>query len=941
MSTDLPVQPARIARAWLALAAAWAACAHAPGGLGPGEEAAFDDLRRLTFGGNNADPAWSSNGNALAFQGPAPEGGCRQLFRVEVLPRAGVPAPIAAGGRAEALDTAEVRFLPGGDLVFASTRAGLAGCDDHGQPPRAAGHDAAWALSPASEIFRAKPDGSAVVRLTDNASYDGEAAVCARDGSIVFTSTRDGDPELYRMDGAGNKVRRLTNNVGYDGDAAFNADCSRLVWRASRPRPGREQDDYRASLTRGQVSAAQFEIWAADGDGGDPHQLTDLDATSFAPGFHPTEDVIVFTSNAADPQRTDFDLWAMHGNGTGLARLTHTAGFDGQSHFSPDGRWLAFSSQRSTGVAADGDRDLFIARWKRLPALSDADLRPGDRIQRDISWLAHKDRAGRGVGSEGLAAAGAYLERRLRDLGAAPAGDGDGFRQAFPIVTAVSVKPGSGITLAGLSLGADQFLPLGFSASSSGAATSAPVVLAGYGIVSPEHQIDDYAGLDVRGKVVLVRRFAPEDDRTRDAGLRRELGDLRRKAQLARERGALALLVVDWPLPPAAAAPDWQPDSEATLAQPGSTGGDDAGIPVVMIKRTAVAPVMSSLLARKLIVAQLNVDLEPTTEIAFNVVGRFAAAQQPAAGTIVIGAHYDHLGLGGRYSLAPGRHEPHLGADDNASGTATALEVARQLAAHRTDLKHDVVVALFSGEESGLLGSAFFAHNRHDVIARAVAMLNLDMVGRLRDGHLDVYGSETALEWPSLLRAACGDLHLNCVPAGDGQGPSDQASFYSAGVPVLHFFTGTHGDYHKPSDSPDRIFPTGAARVAELTTRVIHALDAGITLSYQKGSRPPPTAGDLRIVHASLGTIPDYAGPPAGQTGVLLSGVRAGSGADRAGMRRGDILIRLGERDVRSVEDLLVALQAARPGDTTLARIVRAGKQLDVEATFQESRRGP
>jgi Tol biopolymer transport system component len=925
-----------IARATLIVVST--SCAHGPALLAPDERPTLDDLRQLTFRGASDAPDWSPDGQTLVFRARAAEPGaqsdhpkgCGELYRMTLAPGAGLPSPLAPVPR----ETATVRFFPDGELLHSASP--LAGpCAD-----RTASAPALWRLDGAADLFRGKP-GAAPIKLTDSPGYDGEAAICARDGSIVFTSVRDGDPELYRIDRDGKNLRRLTRSVGYDGGASFNRDCSRLVWRASRPRPGPEQSEYRALLGKGLVSAARLEIWTASDDGADPHQLTDLDATSFAPVFHPNEDVIVFASNVGEAGDRELDLWAMHGNGTGLRRITHTPGYDGDPRFSPDGRWLSFSSQRALHPRQDDshfDSHLFIARWKGLPALPESAWRAADRIQNDVAWLADKQREGRGVGTEGLREAGHYLERRLRMLGAVPAGDADGFRQAFTIVTGTSTKPGTSLSLGGQELGQDQFLPMAFSADGE---VAAPLVLAGYGIVSPPHHIDDYAGLDLRGKIAVVRRFAPEDDRTRDSIVRRQLGDLRVKARAARERGALALLVVDWPLPPAAAAPDWQPEPEAPLGQTGIVEGDDVGIPVAQVKRAALTGVMPQLIARKPIPARLSIGLVRTIEPAFNVIGRIAAAQQPAAGTIVIGAHYDHLGLGGRFSRAPGRHEPHLGADDNASGTAAALEVARQLAAGRAELKYDVIIALFSGEESGLLGSAFFTRSRPDVVGRTVAMLNLDMVGRMRDDHLDVFGGETALEWPSLLHAACGDLHVTCVQSGDGQGPSDQASFYAAGLPVLHFFTGTHDDYHKPSDTADRIFPTGAATVAELTARVVRALNAGISLSYQKGNSPPPNAGDARALHASLGTIPAESGPPAGRVGVLLSGVRTGSGAEKAGMRRGDILIRLGERELRSVDDLMLALQTAKPGEITRARLVRDGQELEVEATLQESRRGP
>jgi Peptidase family M28/PDZ domain len=357
---------------------------------------------------------------------------------------------------------------------------------------------------------------------------------------------------------------------------------------------------------------------------------------------------------------------------------------------------------------------------------------------------------------------------------------------------------------------------------------------------------------------------------------------------------------------------------------------------VLMVKRVVVADLLPRLMARQAVAAALDVGLQYTQTQAFNVVGRIRAGKQPSDGTLVIGAHYDHLGLGGRFSLAPDKKEPHVGADDNASGTATVLEVARALVARRKDLRQDVIVALFSAEESGLLGSAHYTKARADELKRVKAMINLDMVGRLRGQRLDVLGSDSATEWSTLVRAACGDLRLQCNLAGDGQGPSDQASFYAAGIPVLHFFTGAHGDYHKPTDVADRLNAAGAASIADLSERVMAALDVGrVQLTYQKGKSAPP-GGDARSFGASLGTIPDYGGPPGGKPGVLLAGVRPGGGADKAGIRRGDVIVRIGSHDIRSVEDLMFALQAFKPGETTAITVVREQKPVRLEATFQD-----
>ncbi len=894
----------------------------------PDEGPFLEELQQLTFGGENAEAYWSFDGTQVSFQSRQVNEGCDRIYRMTVLPKPGAPAAVSSGQGA----TTCAHFLPGGDVVYASTHLGDATCPP--RPDMSQGY--VWALYDTYDIFKSAPDGSGVTRLTSEKGYDAEATVCAKDGSIIFTSTRDNDIELYRMNSDGSNVRRLTNAPGYDGGAFFNKDCSRIVWRASRPSPGKELEDFQGLLAKGLVRPSKLEIWVANGDGTEAMQVTDLDAASFAPFFHPTEDVIIFSSNVGDPRGREFDLWAMRSDGSGLRRVTHSPGFDGFPHFSPDGKWLLFSSNRATPAGAR-DTNVFLARWKGMPALDEVAERPTDRIRRDIHWLADPAREGRGIGTKGLEQAGSYLEARLRELGLEPAGDQGSFQQKFPVVTGIEVEPTSTVAVGPASLDKADFAPLGFSAEGK---ASGPLVLAGYGIVAPEQRIDDYARLDVKGKIVVVRRFAPENDQTKDATVSRRLGDLRRKAWLARERGAVGMIVVDWPLPPAAAPPDWKPGGEAPLLRPTPTGPGDSGIPVVMVKRATLEAVMPQLLARKTPSASLEVALRMEESVAFNVVGRLPAGRTPAKGTVVIGAHYDHLGLGGRFSLAPDRHEPHLGADDNASGTAAVLEVARAFAARKANLSHDLVFAFFTGEESGLLGSAHYTRAQADGLKRAVAMINLDMVGRLRENRLDVLGSDSATEWESIVRAACGDLRLLCNPTGGGQGPSDQASFYTVGLPVLHFFTGGHPDYHKPTDRAERINAAGAAKVALLTDRIVAAVDAGVHLTYQKGKGgAPPGPGDARSFNASLGTVPDYGGPPGGRPGVLIGGVRPGGAAEKAGMRRGDVLVRLGAHEIRSVEDMVYALQAFKPGETATAVVVREGRDQKLEVVFQESRR--
>jgi hypothetical protein len=262
--------------------------------------------------------------------------------------------------------------------------------------------------------------------------------------------------------------------------------------------------------------------------------------------------------------------------------------------------------------------------------------------------------------------------------------------------------------------------------------------------------------------------------------------------------------------------------------------------------------------------------------------------------------------------------------------------VARTLSASPEPLSRDVVFVAFSGEEAGVLGSSALVAAKPPWLEGAWAMLNLDMVGRLRMNELAVLGAESAPEWKALVETACQVARMSCSASGDGYGPSDHISFYSAGVPVLHFFTGAHGDYHKPSDVPGKVNVIGAAKVSEVVTSLVRA-SKDTTLTYTKF--PAPVRGDARSFNASLGTVPNYGGGLPGVKGVLLDDVRPGGGAEKAGMRRGDVIVKLGRYDVGSVEDLMFVLTQAKPGETVKGVIVRDGQRVELEVTFQEGKR--
>ncbi len=580
-------------------------------------------------------------------------------------------------------------------------------------------------------------------------------------------------------------------------------------------------------------------------------------------------------------------------DGTGLEQITTAAGFDGFPLLSPDGQTLVFASNRAT-PAGQHDTNLFLARWTG-PAPTEP-RSAADRIARDVAWLAAPEREGRGLGTTGLNAALNYVEERFRALGLEPAGS-DGYRQPFEVVLRVTAGPRTALTLGAQPVAPASLAPAPFSAQGE---AEGNLVLVGYGVHAPELAMDDWAGLDVKGKVAVVWRFVPEVPSLAAAEQQRRHGDLRRKAWLARERGARALLVVDVPLPPPGGAAGWSMPKEASLQLPDreGTGTGDAGLPVLLVGREAAAPALAALGRGEPVHARLRVELLEERTTTSNLVARIpveatltpavakvypvnprrtviagstvdlgaTAEHQRLRGAVLVGAHLDHLGFGGKSSLAPDSHQPHLGADDNASGVAVVLELARSLRANRSALGRDVLVVIFSGEEAGTLGSSHFVRvpPAGVNIDGLEAMVNLDMVGRLRDNRLLVLGTGSATEWTELVPPACAAARLTCSTGGDGYGPSDHSSFFAAGVPVLHLFTGAHADYHRPSDAADKINAAGAAQVGVFAQAVVRALALRPEpLSVQHVAAPAPP-GDVRTSRASLGTVPDYGDRPRG-----------------------------------------------------------------------------
>jgi len=561
---------------------------------------------------------------------------------------------------------------------------------------------------------------------------------------------------------------------------------------------------------------------------------------------------------------------------------------------------------------------------------------------------------GRGLGTKGITQAASYIETQLKAAKLEPA-FGNSYRQKFPVKMGVSL--GTKNAIEGLT--SDDWTPLGFS---SPGAFSGPIAFVGYGIDAPPLSYREYEGIDLKGKVALMLRYEPQerDEKSPFDGRKpSRWSALRYKALQARERGAVAVVFVTGP------QQDEAKDKLPALINDGPES--PAGLPVIQVKTSVANKWIDLAQFQKDVDADLkprsrvldatltgNVDVAATYTDAENLAGILPGRGKLASEVVVIGAHYDHLGYGGKGSMKPNERAIHNGADDNASGTAAVLVAAKRLVTLLNDAKdrRTIVVALFSAEETGLGGSSYFvAHPpllgggrparqaagtaAPQPLANVKAMINLDMVGAMHDDKLIALGSESAPEWKPLLARVGSELKLDVAASGDGYGPSDQTSFYAHQIPVIHFFTGTHERYHTPADDADAINFAGAEKTAEMTARVAASLARGeVTPAYARASSAPAMEGDSRGYGAYLGTIPDYSAMESSTGGVKLADVRAGGPADQAGIKGGDTLVEMAGTRIANLYDMTYALQDHKPGDTIDVVVLRDGQRVTLHVTL-------
>jgi hypothetical protein len=547
-----------------------------------------------------------------------------------------------------------------------------------------------------------------------------------------------------------------------------------------------------------------------------------------------------------------------------------------------------------------------------------------------VRALADPRMEGRGVGTHGLEQAADLILQEMRAAGLKPGAADGSYGQSFEVTTGVEVvAPSSIVTMGQRREAGLEYMPLGFSTNGT---LTAPVVFAGYGITAPGYGWDDYAGLDAHDKIVLVLTQEPgEMDSTSvfDGNINTAFAELRTKAINAREHGALGMLIVNGPREHAG-EPLRRPHADGTGYMSSGLIAAQVGEPMAeaLLRRSGLAlaqaqEVIESRRAPHSFAlgesATVTVALKRTRAQVRNLIGMIPGAD--TSRTLVVGAHYDHLGYGGDYSLASGKeheHAAHPGAADNASGVAAMLGVARRASrragqGHRP--AHTLLFCAFTGEEMGLVGSSHFVDDPPRPLESVEAMLNMDMVGRLRDNHLMVMGVGTASEFPDLVQHVNQGAGFDLKTSSDGYGPSDQSSFYKRYVPVLMLFTGAHADYHKPSDTWDKINAGGLWRVTKFESALLESLDA----------RPRPTYVHARAdsnigriaggggYGAYLGTIPDYMQT---EGGVLLSGVRTGSPAEQAGLRGGDVIVSFDAVRIDNIYDYTFALRSRKPGQS-------------------------
>lgn len=827
-----------------------------------------------------------------------------------------------------------------------------------------------WDYDDTYDIYEASAEGKILRNLTNVKGYDAEGAYSPDGNWIVFSSNRhaysgslteeekkalEKDPSLfldiYIMKHDGTQVKRLTTDYGYDGGPFFSSDGKKIVWRHFEP------------------SGHVAEIYTMNTDGSDKKQITNLKSVSWAPFFHPSGDYIVFTTNKHGYK--NFELYLVDALGAkDPVRISYLDDFDGLPVFTPDGEYLTWTRR------AQGMSQIYRVKWddnkaRRALGIAPSPLKSHELsheikesdIKRTIHYLSSDTLKGRRAGSPEELVYTKNLAELFSDFGLSP-GFKNNYIHTFSFPSGAELGKNNKMlsTHEGVKFELGKnWSPLAF--SKSGAFANAPVIFAGYGLVVPETEkfsaYDSYANLDVKGKWVVVFRFIPENIESNLRSHFHRYSKLEHKAMIARERGALGLIVVNGPNSKV---------KKPIIAFNGDKSSGELSIPVLSISDDIAEAWLKSQ-TKKLKLIQNELDklssLEKVSDESlkgFEISGLQVSASvnirhkqsegrnvlamlkvPGAKSTVVIGAHGDHLGEGHSSSSFMNNQDTsqiHYGADDNASGVSGVIELAhffaKQAQQGKLQIKQNLLFAIWSAEEIGVLGSKAFLDDfkiaNKQVYPLLSSYLNMDMIGRYKEG-LFIQGVASSSDWANLIEPHLQKTNLKTSLSSDPYVPTDGMPFYLLGVPSITFFTGAHEDYHSPRDRAEKINFEKTEQIVKLifsiTTNVASQSRA---LPYTKIERA--NTGNQRGFRIYLGTIPDYSSSGATK-GLKLSGVIKGGPAEAAGLKTGDIIIELSGKKIENIHDYVYSLESLKPEQKTRVVVMRKGNKQELEITPQ------
>ncbi len=562
------------------------------------------------------------------------------------------------------------------------------------------------------------------------------------------------------------------------------------------------------------------------------------------------------------------------------------------------------------------------------PDVTEADL------MNHIKFLADDERAGRYPGSKGSEEAVAYIVNHFKTYGLLPAGS-DGYLQNFDFITGINLGDENRLSIEGETYAVkEDFIPLEFSANEK---FDGGAVFVGYGFtIDDTIQWNDYTDVNVEGNWVIILQGGPGGEHPH-SDFAKHL-PLRKKALLARDQKAAGILFVN-PIG----------DEDELIPLKHSPNSTPVGIPVLQISRKVADKMLDGKLdalqtalddsySPQTYMMEKNISAEvglvKETVSVPNVIGLIPGKDSILKNEyIVVGAHFDHLGFGGEGtgSLTPDSNAIHNGADDNASGTAGVLELAETLSTNKNTLKRSVLLMAYNAEEEGLLGSKYFVNNPTVDINKITTMINMDMIGRMSEGKVTVGGTGTSPEFESILKETNKNHGLHLKMSKDGYGPSDHASFYVNDVPVLFFFTGTHTNYHKPSDDYQLINAAGEKRIVDLIYDVVLQLSNLDERPTFTEAGPKEATQTRRSFKVTFGVIPSYGSDA---VGLEIDGAKNESPAGKAGMQKGDVITSIDGKEIKNIYDYMYRLAELKPGQTVDVIIKRKEKELKLKVNL-------